>query len=41
VWFKNFVSMTSSLGNGTECEKLVDVNINEPKNDLVTPHKVG
>ena len=35
------ISMTSSLGNRTECEKLVDVNINEPKNDLVTPHKVS
>ena len=34
-----YENMTSSLGNRTECEKLVDVNINEPENDLVTPHK--
>jgi len=33
--------MTSSLGNRNECGKLVDVNINEPENDLVTAYKVG
>jgi len=33
--------MTSSVGNRTECEQLVDININEPENDLVTAYKVG
>jgi len=35
------ISMTSSMGHRTECEKLVDININKPENDLITPHKVG
>jgi len=36
--------MSASVGNRTECKKFVDININKPENDLVTPHhtsKIG
>jgi len=28
IWFKKFISISSSMGNRTECKKFVDININ-------------
>ena len=34
VWFKNFISMTSSLGNRTECENWLTSMSTSPKMTL-------
>ena len=35
------IFMSASMAKRTKCRKIIDININKPKNDLVTRHEIG